>query len=118
MMANERPVFGTAVPQHRYRIGAYEAVLLGEVDSHDRRRYRFVLAVLDPVQQQPGLYVTAEAEDPQRERGPQALCLYADGGREVIDVSKDWLLAEPFARRALELACERLGIEAAVQQIM
>jgi hypothetical protein len=117
-MDNAKPVFGTAVPQHRYRIGAYEAVLLGEVDSHDQRRYRFVLAVLDPVQHHPGLYVTAEAEDPQRERGPQALCIYGDGGREVVDVSKDWLLAEAFARRALELVRERLGIEAAVQQIM
>jgi len=117
-MDSDAPAFGTAMPQHRYQIGAYEVVLLGEVDSHDQRRYRFVLAVLDPVQNQPVLYVTAEAEDPQRERGPQALCVYGEGGREVIDVSRDWWQGEVFAPRALELARARLGIEAPARQIM
>lgn len=106
------PSFGTAVPQRRYQLGAFTAVLLGEVESKDTRGYRFILAVLRPGAQQPSLYVTAEAVDPAVERGPQQLCVYDEAGeRCALEVSKNWLKADLFAARALAAAAEHFGLQ-------
>ena len=112
------PRFTTAVPRHRYQMGGYQAVLLGEVESQDARRYRYVLAVVEPGGNRPTLFVTSEPDDPARERGPQRLVLYHAGAAEVLDVSKDYLDAEAFALKALARARARIGIEAPVRQIL
>lgn len=112
------PRFSVALPRHRYQMGGYTAVLLGEVESQDERRYRHILAVVEPGENRPTLFVTSEPDDAAKERGPHRLVLYHAGRAEVQDVSKDYLDAEAFALKALAVARARLGIEASVKQIM
>lgn len=94
-------------------------MLLGDVESRDERRYRYILAVIPPGASAPSLFVTAEAQDFEIERGPQALCIYDETGeRGEIDVSREWLHLEAFADRALTVVRERLGLSDAVEQLM
>jgi len=112
------PGIKTAIPRHRFRVGAHEAVLLGDVESTDHAQYRYILAVVLEGQKEPTWFATAEPRS-RAYRGPHALCLYTeDGGREEIDVSREWADAEAFAHRALALACERLGVDGPPQQLM
>jgi hypothetical protein len=112
------PQFGTAVPQQRYQIGPFSAVLLGEVESKDERRYRFVLAVIRPGSNEPSLFVTAEPADPSIERGPHTLCVYDESGnRTEVDTARDWAKAGPFAQRALELAAAHFDLSDPPQRL-
>jgi hypothetical protein len=112
------PGIKTAIPRHRYRIGAHEAVLLGDVESDDDAQYRYILAVVVHGQKEPTWFATAEPRS-RAYRGPHALRLYTeDRGCEEIDVSREWADAEAFTQRALELACQRLGVDDPPQQLM
>ena len=42
----DRPTIATAIPKRRFQIGDYSASLLGEVESNDRRHYRYILALV------------------------------------------------------------------------
>jgi hypothetical protein len=111
------PGIKTAIPRHRFRVGPHSAVLLADIESSDGMQYRYILALVIQGGSEPTWFVTAEPCS-RAYRGPHALCLYtADAGREEIDVSRDWAHAEAFARRALELVCERLGVDEPPQQL-
>ena len=56
----ERPKIQVAIPQRRYQLGSYQAVVLGEIESGDERRYQYILALVKQDETQPGFYVTAE----------------------------------------------------------
>ncbi len=56
----ERPKIQVAIPQRRYQLGSYQAVVLGEIESGDERRYQYILALVRQDETQPGFYVTAE----------------------------------------------------------
>jgi hypothetical protein len=105
------PRIQTAIPKRRYQLGPCQAVLLGEVESPDPVDYRFILAVLRPGENQPGLFVTAEA-NPRRARheGSHRLRIVSEQLDEELGSSNDYANVDGFAAAALAAAAERLGL--------
>ena len=54
------PQFLTAIPKRRYRIGAFEAVVLGDIESKDSEHYIYVFALVREGENDPCLYVALE----------------------------------------------------------
>jgi hypothetical protein len=42
----QAPKITTAIPQRRYRLADFSAVVLGEIESPDPARYRYILALV------------------------------------------------------------------------
>ena len=42
----EAPKIQTAIPQRRYQLGEYSGVVLGEIESSDGVKYRYILALV------------------------------------------------------------------------
>lgn len=108
----ERPKIKTAIPQQRYRVGDHQAVVLGEIESGDERRYRYVLALVPEGQAQPVFYVTAE-KNPRRvaeTQGAYRLRAIAEVLNEDLGSSDRWGDIDAFAQEGLALAAEALGL--------
>ncbi len=54
------PQILTAIPQRRYRIGEFEAVVLGDIESKDSKHYIYVFALVREGENDPCLYVVLE----------------------------------------------------------
>ncbi len=108
----DRPKIQTAIPKQRYRLGSYQAVVLGEIESGDERRYQYILALVREAEAQPSFYVTAE-KNPRKvaqEQGAFRLRVITEGINEEIGSSDNWGDLEAFAQEALTLAAEALGL--------
>lgn len=107
----ERPKIQVAIPQRRYRLGSYQAVVLGEIESGDERRYRYILALVQQGEAQPGFYVTAEKNPRSRaHEGAYRLRVIAEGLNEELGSSDRWGEIDAFAAEGLTLAAEALGL--------
>jgi hypothetical protein len=107
----ERPVIHTAIPKRRWQIGDFSATLLGDVDSGDARRYRWVLALVPMGDREPSLYVTAEETPPaDRAAGRYHLRVISDSVTDVMDTADRWADLDTFAEQALDLARQVLGL--------
>ena len=83
-MAAERPPFTTAIPKQRYRWRGYELVLLGEIENNGPEKYRYILAVIGPGQQQPDMYFTVEqTRRAERDEGLWSLWRHDDEGKQL-----------------------------------
>lgn len=106
----DRPAIKTAIPKGRYQIGDYSVTLLTEIDSPDARAYRYILAFVPDGQREPKLFVCSEsAADP----GQPRLChlrVISETLSEVVDSDACWADAEVFAKQALELGAQALGL--------
>lgn len=108
----ERPKIQTAIPKQRYRLGDYQAVVLGDIESGDERRYQYILALVRDGETQPGFYVAAE-KNPRRvtqEQGAFRLRVITEGLSEELGSSDRWGEIEAFAQEGLALAAEALGL--------
>jgi hypothetical protein len=107
----ERPAIKTAIPKRRWQIGDFSATLLGDIDSGDQHRYRWVLALVAMGEHEPALYVTAE-EAPAADSagGRYRLRVISDGLTDVVDTADRWGDLDIFAEQALDLAQQVLGI--------
>lgn len=54
------PKFATAIPQRRYKIGEFHAVILADVESQDGVDYVWVFALVREGESEPLLYITLE----------------------------------------------------------
>ena len=109
----DAPKIQTAIPQRRYQLGDYQAVLLGEIESGDTRRYRYILALVRAGETKPRCYVTAErAPRERRTEVAYLLRLVTEAFAEELGVSDAWGDMDAFAAEALTLAARTLGIEA------
>jgi len=117
----ERPKIQTALPQRRYQLGDYQAVVLGEIESGDARRYQYILALVRAGEPQPGLYVIAE-KNPRKlaqEQGAFRLRLVTEGLDEDLGSADRWGEIEVFAQEGLTLAAQTLGLgDKAPQRLM
>ncbi len=114
----ERPKIRTAIPKQRYRLSDYQAVVLGEIESGDERRYQYILALVREGEAQPEFYVTAE-KNPRKvaqEQGAFKLRVITEGMNEEVGSSDNWGDAEAFAQEALTLAAGALGLGGEVPQ--
>lgn len=107
----DRPSVRTAIPKHRYRIGAHQVALLGEVESGDARVYRYILAFVRAGSPQPELYVCAEESPPgERAAGTYRLRVIGEALSELVDTDDRWGDLETFAEQALKLGAQALGL--------
>ena len=52
------PKIKTALPKHRYQIGGFSLVILGDIESDDPVRYRYIGAVVQDGDREPLLYIS------------------------------------------------------------
>jgi hypothetical protein len=107
----DAPVIRTALPQRRYRLGDYQATLLGEVESGDDIEYRFILAFVAEGQNKPVLYVCSERNrNPVSGEGSHRIRVINESMAEIVDVSDRWRDLDTFAEQALSIGASMLGM--------
>lgn len=105
------PRIQTAIPKRRYRVGPYEAVLLGDIESPDPVRYRFILALVRDGESKPSVYVTANKNPRSRaHEGSHQLRLEREQTGEDLGSSDAFADADGFAEAALAAAARVLGL--------
>ncbi|MGD8999530.1 MAG: hypothetical protein PVF75_03875 [Granulosicoccaceae bacterium] len=83
-MTAERPPFTTAIPKQRYRWRGYELVVLGEIENNGPEKYRYILAVVAPGQQQPDMYFSVEqSRRADRDEGMWSLWRHDEDGKQL-----------------------------------
>lgn len=100
----DRPQIERAIPQRRYHIGTFGAVVLGEIESADSHSYHHILALVPEGAPDPVLYVAAEelgepAEDGQR----TVVRVVAEEGEKVLGPDDRWRDLDAFVDDALEM---------------
>ncbi len=105
------PLIASAQPVRGYELGEYRAVLLGDVESAGMVRYAHILAVYDPTGE-PCLYVAAEVNGLAASLGGGShfLGVFPGDAHLNLGASDEWADRERFARKALEVAKQHLGI--------
>jgi hypothetical protein len=116
-MSMQAPKIQTAIPQRRYRLGEYSAVVLGEIESNDPVRYQFILALVRAGETQPGFFVTAEKNPRARaHEGSHRLRVISEHLSEEMGSSDRFGDVDGFATAALALATKVLGLGEAVPE--
>lgn len=111
------PKITTAIPQRRYQLADYSAVVLGEIESPDSVRYRYVLALVKQGEPKPGFYVTCEKNPRSRAaEGSHRMRVISPGLDDEIESSDRFSSLDVFSEEALRLAADMLGLGAAVPQ--
>ena len=107
----DAPKILTAIPQRRYRFGEYGGVVLGEIESGDAVKYRYILALVRAGDSSPAFYVTSE-KNPRRRaaEGSHRLRVITHGLDEEIGSSDRWADLDAFCDEALALAAKVLGL--------
>ena len=101
-----KPSISTAIPLRRYKFGEFTLTVLGDIESPDERKYRYILAVIQGENSEPGLYVTAE-----RGSGEElAMRVMMSDGDEVIGHSDQWGDLEKFADESISVVSRVLGL--------
>lgn len=107
----QAPTIQTAIPKQRFQLGPYQAVLLGDIESPDPVRYRFILALVREGETQPSVFVTCERNArAQAQAGSHRMCLISAEANEVLGSSDDYKEADTFAIQALAAAVRLLGL--------
>jgi hypothetical protein len=104
-----KPGIVTAIPRRRYRLGEFNLVVLGDIESNDNRVYRYIMAVVQGEDPQPGLYITAErSADPGHNRC--AMRLVMRDGEDVIGSSEAWNDLDAFTDEGIRLVSRILDL--------
>ncbi|MBI3570080.1 MAG: hypothetical protein HY082_03110 [Gammaproteobacteria bacterium] len=107
----EAPKIQTAIPQRRYRFGEYSGVVLGDIESSDAVKYRYILALVREGENQPAFYVTAEKNPRRRaQEGSHRLRVITHGLDEEIGCSDAWTDLDAFCTEAFNVAAKVLGL--------
>ena len=104
-----KPAFKTAIPKRRYKLGEFNIIVLGEVESEDDIDYQYILAVVQGQGSEPGLYVTAEKAATPGEGYSMRVCM--KDGAEVIGNSAEWGSLDPFIDEALGIVSRMLSLD-------
>jgi len=108
----QRPIIQTAIPQRRYQVGEFSASLLGEIESRDKRNYRYILAFVQMGHTEPILYVCAEQSPADKaEEGRYRLRLISEAMSEVLDTADCWGDLDAFSEQGLKLGAQALGLQ-------
>jgi len=105
----DRPEIKTAIPKRRYQIGDFGATLLGDIESGDARRYRYILAFVQLGQAQPSFYVCAQPASAGKDS--YALSVINEVMSEVVDTADRWGDLDVFAEQGLKLGVQALGLQ-------
>ncbi|MHB8256054.1 MAG: hypothetical protein ACYDHY_05845 [Acidiferrobacterales bacterium] len=108
----DKPKIITALPQCRYKLGAFLITVLGEVESGDGVSYRYIAAVITEGDPEPGLYVTSErAAGSSGHTGKHAMRIIMRDGAQVIGTSDRWGNLDMFVSDALEVVARLLDLQ-------
>jgi hypothetical protein len=102
------PGIKTAIPQRRYKLGAFSVVVLGDIESDDGVDYRYVFATVQDGETAPGFYVLS-VRSPGRS-GDFALRVLGPDLDQELDVSGRWRDLDAFCDQAIALAQQVLGL--------
>ena len=105
------PKIQTAIPQRRYQFGEYTGVVLGDIESGDGIRYRYILALVREGENRPSFYVTAEKTPRGRaHEGSHRLRVITHGLDEEVGCSDAWAELDAFCAEAFTVAARVLGL--------
>jgi hypothetical protein len=101
-----KPSISTAIPLRRYKFGEFTLTVLGDIESPGERKYRYILAVIQGENPEPGLYVTAE-----RGSGEElAMRVMMSDGDEVVGHSEQWGDLDEFAEESINIVSRVLNL--------
>ncbi|MGE5240723.1 MAG: hypothetical protein ACM3NI_03670 [Bacteroidota bacterium] len=107
----QAPKIQTAIPQRRYQFADYSGVVLGDIESTDSVKYRYILALVREGESKPGFYVTAEKNPRSRaQQGSHRLRVIAPDLDEELESSDRWAELDAFCEQAFLIAGKVLGI--------
>ncbi len=101
-----KPSILTAIPLRRYKFGEFTLTILGDIETQDEVSYRYILAVVQGDDPEPGLYLTAEhgaGED-------LAMRVMMRDGEEVIGHSGEWRKLDKFVDEAIKIVSQLLNL--------
>ena len=101
-----KPGIQTAIPRCRYRLGEFTVTVLGEISSSDGIDYRYIAAVIQGQNPEPGMYLTAERDA----AGGYAMRLVMQDGSEVIGNSEQWGELDVFVDEVLDVVARVLSL--------
>lgn len=101
-----KPVISTAIPLRRYRFGEFSLTVLGDIEAPDEVSYRFIMAVVQGDDPEPGLYVTAEQEAGE----DMAMRIMMRDGDEVIGHSGLWRELDGFVDESIRIVSQVLNL--------
>ena len=101
-----KPVISTAIPLRRYRFGEFTLTVLGDIESPDAVSYRFIMAVVQGEDPEPGLYVTAE----QGAGEDISMRIMMRDGDEVIGHSGLWRELDGFVDESIRIVSQVLNL--------
>ncbi|MCU7960430.1 MAG: hypothetical protein KZQ58_10620 [gamma proteobacterium symbiont of Bathyaustriella thionipta] len=108
---SQYPKISTAIPKRRYQFGEYQASLLGEIESPDMARYRFIMAFIEEGANEPSLYVCCQHAKPnQRADGRYLLRVINSALDEILDQSDELADLSVFAEVALDTGNKILNL--------
>jgi len=107
----DKPGIVTAIPKRRYKFGDFTVVVLGEIESNDGADYRFIMAVVQGSNPDPGIYITAE-QTPQADpaAGDYTMRIVMRDGSEALGTSDTWKDIEVFTKEALDIVSQVLQL--------
>lgn len=94
------PQFLTAIPKRRYRIGEFEAVVLGDIEVKDGKHYIYVFALVREGGNEPCLYVVLERQQTQDYR----IFVVAEEQSKQFETSNELANIEMFTEVAIDAA--------------
>ena len=101
-----RPSILTAIPLRRYTFGEFTLTVLGDIETRDEVSYRYILAVVQGDDPEPGLYLTAE----QGAGEDLAMRVMMRDGEEVIGHSGEWRELDRFVDEAIKIVSQLLNL--------
>lgn len=90
----------TAIPKRRYRIGEFNAVVLGDIESKDGKNYIYVFALVREGKNDPCLYVVLE----RMHGGDHHMLVMAEDERKQFEASNELADIELFGKAAIDAA--------------
>jgi hypothetical protein len=104
-----KPGIVTAIPKRRYKLGEFSLAILGEIESSDDRDYRYIAAVVQGADPEPGIYITAERN---REAGGENcdMRLIMRDGEDVIGSSAAWHDVDAFTDAVIDIVSRILNL--------
>ena len=100
------PTITTAIPLRRYQYGEFVVTVLGDIQSPDPVNYRYILAVAQEGNPQPGLFLSSE-------RGAGGACdlrvSMADGS-QVLESTPAFCDLDLFVKEALQVISTMLDL--------
>jgi hypothetical protein len=101
-----KPHISTAIPLRRYSFGEFTLTVLGDIESPEARRYRYILAVVQGNDPEPGLYISAEQGDGKA----LAMRIMMRDGEEVIGHSDQWGNLDAFVDESISIVSRILDL--------